>query len=243
MEIKENNEIWLTPIPALAKPVQVVSENAALVISGAIRRANELSTVTTPAQLQEASALLNELGRCRTHLKKVALDLGRPFRDESDRIKAEADKYVLPIVPLETKISGLMYQFKLEEDAQRQRLLEESQEMALEAQQRQAAAEDALSTATSESGFEQAAKAFDDGLAAAELAQETADLVTDATKAKGVKIKRSVALLSYTMAKVPLNFLLLDETKVKKAILDGTVTVTDGWVSFKIIEGFTGTGR
>ncbi len=50
-------------------------------------------------------------------------------------------------------------------------------------------------------------------------------------------------LLKVDKDQVPRGFLDLNEGKLKKAILDGLVTLEHKWVQYKIDEGLGGTGR
>lgn len=236
-------ELWFRPASDLAKPLQVISDNEALLIQGAVKKAEALATLDNAEAFKQASALLNELGRCRAYVKKSALDKGRPFRDESDRIKAMGETHLNAITPLEKKISDLMVAFRAKEEQERQRLIAEAQRLAEEAKQRQEVAAQAVETAADEKGFEQAAEAFGDGMAAAELAKESASLVGKQTRAKGTKEKKTVTILAHDLANVPRQFLMLDEAKLKKAIEMDLVTDEHKWVTFKIDTGFTGTGR
>jgi len=236
--------IMFTPIPDLAKPIEIISKNMVELTEGAIATAAKMVFPDGPESFKAMQEHLNLLGKLRTSIKKSGLDQGRPFRDESDRIKAEADKYLVRLVPTEAKIGAWLMDYKRQEEADRQKRLAEARQLELEARQRQEAAAALVEEAQDEEGFKAAAVKFDDGIAAQELAQEAVELVPEATKVKGVKTKRTVEILAIpdTM-KVPKAFLVVDEVKLKKAILDGIVNTEHSWVQFKITETMIGTGR
>lgn len=239
---QQNAEI-ITTTPALARPVRVISENNETMIVGYIKSSKNVTTLVTPEDFKEAARILNELGRSRTFAKDAALELGRPFRDESARIKAEADKLIVQIEPEEKRISDLMVDYRKREEAANQAAIAEAQRLAIEAQQRQEVAASTIEMSGDDAGFNTAAKAFEDGMAAAELSREAAARVTTAVKAKGAKEKQKATILSHNLKLVPIAYLKLDEAKVLKHIEDGTLTTEDAWVTFKLETVFKGTGR
>lgn len=240
---QQNEELITSPIPALARPVRVISENNEIMIKGYITNAKNLTVLLTAEDFKAAAARLNELGRGRAFAKKAGLDAGRPYRDVSDELKAEVDKVIALITPEEDRIGKMMAEYRQKEEEANQRAIAETQRLALEAQQRQEVAASTIETAGDEAGFETAAKAFDDGIAASELARESAGRVVTMAKAKGASEKKKATILSHNLKMAPIAYLKLDEAKVLKHIEDGTITPTDAWVTFKLETVFKGTGR
>ncbi len=138
------------------------------------------------------------------------------------------------------------------------RIAEENKQRALEeAALRQAAAAQQVETAQTDEEFKAAAEAFDAGLAKEQEAQAVIVApvplevlnaakevdIPQVYKPTGARMKKTVVILSSDVSKIPATYLLVDEAKVKRHILDGTITAATPGVTFRIDETFAGTGR
>lgn len=243
IQLPGNSELLLTPSAELMKPVAVVNPNTALAAQGAIREAVLLEKIETPEQFKQGTNLQNRLGKLRKLIKDDALAKGRPYRDQAAEFSEKAKTYTDIIEQMEQAVGALLIDYRKREEAERQRKLEEARQLEAEARRRQEEAAAKVEAAKTEGEFKEAAKDFDDGLAAAELAKEQADLAPRLTTAKGVKAVRSVELLHVDKENIPRAFLVVDEAKLKKAILEDLVTKEHAWVQFRISETMKGTGR
>lgn len=126
-----------------------------------------------------------------------------------------------------------------------------------EAKRRQEAAAAKVQEATTDEEFNTAAAAFDEGLAKdaqaaallipqvpVELLAKPGDVVVpQVAKAKGAKMTRTAVIESTDPELLARTYLVPDETKIKRHILDGTITAKTPGVKFRIEEKFSGTGR
>jgi hypothetical protein len=126
-----------------------------------------------------------------------------------------------------------------------------------EAEARREAASKSMDAAQTEEQFEAAGEAFHRGLArdkeAAQIVVPEVPLqalqapqeivVPQVFKAKGTKTKRTPVIESVNVKLLPETYLIADEAKIKRHILDGTITEATPGVKFRVEESFVGTGR
>lgn len=252
-----HDDITVVPEVSDGKPIVVVSEALLDYVNGAMERCQQL-VVSTKEEFDLASAFINELGRSRAAVKERALAIGRPFREFSNMVSTAAKRVTDSIEASEAAINAKMVEFRRKENEARVKAMEEADRLrreaeaaAREAAARQEAAAKQLDKATTEAKFEQGAAAFDEGVQAqaeadAKAAQAQAALAQvqqEATKSKGTRVTKVPVILSFDLKALPTTYHMIDEVKVKKHILDGTITAETPGIKFRIDEKFSGTGR
>lgn len=264
-----------TPGPAI--PVNVITDEAAKMITGLVTEAKALK-ISDPEGFKAGAERLNQLGRSRKFVTDKVKERRAPFTKILNDISALGEPYLEGIVEAEAALNKELVAYdrmQKEEarkaEAERQRLAEvarqakEAERLAdlqraqivKEAEQRQAAAAGLVETATTEEGFQAGAAAFDRGIARAaeaaavpvpvapvEVLMAPAEVkVPQVFKATGAKGKRTAIIESLDPELLPRTYLVPDEAKIKRHILDNTITPTTPGVKFRIDEGFIGTGR
>lgn len=191
-------------------------------------------------------------------------DLGKPMLEGIVEAEAAINTELLAYRRMEEEA-------KAKAEAERRRLAElarqqeeerrraEAKRLALEeeAKKRQEAAATQVEQASTEEGFTEAAAAFDAGLAKGaeaatapvletpvEVLMAPKELVVPTvTKNKGTKMTRTAVIESLEADLLARTYLVPDEAKIKRHILDGTITPGTPGVKFRIDEKFSGTGR
>lgn len=241
---------------ALAQPLDVVPGHLVVYVTKLDERVAGLS-IQDPASFQEAAEALNNATKARRTLNDRRLELARAYDQARDRnVNGVAKPYLEKLDALTARLQAGMAAYNAEVERQR-KLAEAEQEaerqkaraLAAEAEARKEAAAKAVEKATTEAGFAKAAAAFDKGVAAdlqanAMLVSSQAAPLPEAPKAKGVKGRTVVTELVVTdLAALPLAYHLPDEAKLRRHILDGTLTENTPGLRFKTGLTFSGTGR
>ncbi len=212
-------ELILTPNPSLlARPVVVINADNMKAMQGDIAQALSVE-VKDADQFKSAAHLLNFMGKVAKLTKEKALELGRPFRDESAAITAKAEEALAPYRAAYSHLQDAMKVYSDKVEADNQAALEEARKLA-EKNMKEGnldGAENALTAAVS--------------------------TLQEAPIAKGIKAKETAVIISFDLAKLPIAYHMLDEAKLKKSILANIVTLETPGVVFKIEKSFTGTGR
>lgn len=260
----------LSAAPILGEAVEVASQAIVEAASRGIKVAEELVVDSQEAYIK-GTEHFNNLAKFSKSIKNKALEAGRPYRDYSDQIMDEAkDKLLNPLSGASTSLELKLMKYKKDQDAERARVIAEQHERQrkeLEAQ-RAAQAEKQRIENEAKAKEEMAAKRMEkaqtptqlnNAIAAGEAAQalrEEAEAVPvpfvealpvlaapAELKGKGVKMKLTPVIDGYDLALLPVTYHELNESKAKKHILDGTITVNTPGIKFHIEEGLSGTGR
>lgn len=142
-------------------------------------------------------------------------------------------------------------------EQERMQAEQEKKRLEQEAKLRQEQAALAVESAKDDAGFQAAAVAFDKGVekieeaAAVEVPVVPIEVilapkeivVPQVFKATGATKKGTPVIESYDLAQLALTYHMLNETKVKAHIKDGTITTATPGIVFRIDEGFRGSGR
>jgi len=185
---------------------------------------------------------INGILEAESALNKELVAYDRIQREE--RAKAEQERQRL------AELARQQQEAAKRAEAQRLQLEEE-------AKRRQEAAAAKVQEATTEEEFNKAAEAFDTGLAKdaqaaallipqvpVEVLAKPGDVVVPlVAKAKGAKLSRVAVIESTDPELLARTYLVPDEAKIKRHILDGTITAKTPGVKFRIEEKFSGTGR
>lgn len=255
---------------ALAIPVEVVPQIYIEAVARGLERAKVL-VVNSLETYQEAAILANNLKKFDSTIKAHILTLGRPFRDRSDKITEEGNKFRAPLDPAYKLTTEKMLTWKKADDAriaaaveeqrkaqlaaeqERQRQESEKQRLELEAKAREEMAAKKIENATTSKQLENAIAAGEEAQALREKAEampvSSVPFVAQqveiprAVVAKGVKLTRKAVLHKVEKHKLSEIYLEVNETLLKKHILDGVITAATPGVVFTIEEGIAGTGR
>jgi hypothetical protein len=230
----------VSSVPALSIPTTVISQQNIDHALGLIRDAKALK-ICGVEDLKKAGEYLNSLGRTRTFFEAEIKRLRAPFVEQANRISGEGKPHVEAITNAEATLNNEMRAYdRLQKEEQRKAEMER-QRLADEARRAQEAAAKAVEAAKTEKAFEKAEEQFHQGLAKAEEAKAVD--VPQVYKPTGAKGKKTAVIESFDLAKLPLTYHLLDEAKVKKAILAGILDENTPGLKFRIDESFIGTGR
>ena len=191
----------------------------------------------------KASEILNTIQRFISGLKDQTLALGRPYRDCAAEITKRGTTALDPLEQGKAALSAKASAWHREQERIKR---EEEARLAaqrLEAERLQAEAVKKVVEAegTTEAQFD---KAGEDLQAAADLKRQ-ADALRPATitKVKGLKTVQRVFIDSVDKKTAPVWALEYNESAIKKAIQAGSVTDSDTWLKFRVIEEVTATGR
>lgn len=234
-------EIIYTPIPELAKPVTIITELETRSLENRLIDAG-LIEITNNQQKKEAAEIMGALNNLSRLFKDRALELGRPFREEAERISLEAKPSIDRAKEAAEKLGKAIKSFEQQEET---RLAQEAAEVArLEAKvlQDKKDAEGKLINAKSAEEMEAARVQF---LQAESTKKQLAEVKPEGEKikVKGLRTVRKPEIISVEISKAPLNFLVPDEVKIKKAILAGLIEPDAPWIKFRVTETYTSSGK
>ncbi len=255
----------------LAIPVEIIP---AIYRESAKRGLERFQTmkVENAGEYAEMATLVNGLQKLDSTAERLALDAGRPFRDEGARCTKVGTDFRTPLADTRKKGLAMMKAWKDEDDARIAKEIREQQEAQLKEEEarRKAEAErkalEQLATAKEEQAAKkietavtpkQLEKAIALGEAAQEVRQKAVELeakeslvpfastaqISGPVKAKGVADKTVITFLQWDVAKLDTAFLLCDEKKLRKAILDGLVKPGAPGVIFTLGTKLKATGR
>lgn len=213
--------------------------------------------ITNADEFKAAAADLNQLTKDFNVIDTKRLELGREY----DRLKEEnVTKLAKPLLDAlkasKSNVQAQMEAWQTKENARLAAIEEEKRQQAakaealrVEAERRQTVAADKVEAATDEEQFVEAGYAFDRGLAVAGQAQEMEQAaqsvpIPTALKPRGVAMKDEVKSLKVTdLAALPLTYHMADEDKIKKHILDGTLSSSTPGIQFTVGPKIRATGR
>ena len=242
--------------PDRALPIYIISE-ATLEHAFTLAKRLEGVKISSPEDFKKAGVDLNSVTKDLAAIDGKRLEYVGEYEDAKERnVNGPARPVILALQGAKKALQSQLQAWdrrEREEKARADREREEqrlkAEQLRLEAERRKDVAVEKVEKAKTEPGFEKAATEFDKGVVKAAEAQEMliasfAAPPVELTKAKEIASGMAVEeLVVLDLSALPITYHKADEAKIKKHILDGTLTDKTPGIRFRLEKKFRGTGK